>query len=81
MRETFTKEESMNEKELQELRVALMLAIVELEDRMADYQQASVQVQKQIEAASTKVIEISEELRLLALVRFCNTPNLFAPVL
>jgi uncharacterized protein (DUF1786 family) len=68
-------------KELEILRAALILGIENNNARIAELGLEIKRLEDGIDAAQESIECITEELRLRRLIEFCNTPNLFAPVL
>jgi hypothetical protein len=71
----------MSDEELEALRADLILGIERNNTLIAEYGLKIKQHEDLIDEAEESVKAITEQLRLRRLIAFCNTPNLFAPIL
>jgi hypothetical protein len=71
----------MRGEELEKRRAALVIGIERNNDLISQYGLKIKRLEDGIDEAQKKIDRIDEEQRVLRLVAFCNTPDLFAPIL
>jgi hypothetical protein len=71
----------MRGEEMEKQRAALVIGIERNNDLISQYGLKIKQLEDGIDEAQEKIDDIDEELRHRRLTAFCNTPNLFAPIL
>jgi hypothetical protein len=71
----------MRGEELEKQRAALVIGIERNNDLISQYGLKIKQLEDGIDEAQEKIDAIDEALRHRRLAAFCNTPNLFAPIL
>jgi hypothetical protein len=67
--------------DLERQRALLILGIESNNARIAELGLEIKRLEDGIDAAQASIEGITEELRMRRFIAFCNTPNLFAPVL
>jgi hypothetical protein len=70
----------MSDEELKKQRAAWVIGIERNNDLISQYGMKIKQLEDGIDEAQEKIGRIDEELELRRLIAFCNTPNLFAPI-
>lgn len=70
----------MRGEELEKQRAALVIGIERNNDLISQYGLKIKQLEDGIDEAQEKIDRIDEELRTRRFAAFCNTPDLFAPI-